>query len=136
MRGRGGCYTNGLKRASSVPRLLAEIVPEQFLPSLPSWYPIWQEQWRDPGVFEHRCEQPPFWCKHSLISERYTMTGTSYLIFGDFCVTSTQCGTNSLRKFAKFVVKNKFVVFTKLYSKAIYPCKYIPLDFLSHIYCQ
>ena len=26
MRGRGGCYTNGLKRASSIPRLLAEIV--------------------------------------------------------------------------------------------------------------
>ena len=26
MRGRGGCYTNGLKRASSVPRLLAEVV--------------------------------------------------------------------------------------------------------------
>ena len=25
MKGRGGCYTNGLKRASSIPRLLAEV---------------------------------------------------------------------------------------------------------------
>ena len=41
MRGRGGCYTNGLKRASSVPRLLAEIVNLMSSLKLVFYYQDW-----------------------------------------------------------------------------------------------